>query len=220
MVMGHNPFAPTYEDLPQAIPVFPLTGVLLLPTGNLPLNIFEQRYLDMVNDALAGSRLIGMIQPSGDGDKGLRSTGCAGKITDFSESEDGRYLISLTGICRFKVQEEISATTAYRQVSPDWSDFRNDLKGDDGFDLDRPKLKEMLKSYFDMQDMDCEWEQIEKAPEKKLITCLSMICPFEPHEKQALLEAENSQARSDLFMKLLDFAVKSSSAPGNTDTHH
>lgn len=222
--MSKNPYAPEYEDLPPDIPVFPLTGVLLLPGGNLPLNIFEKRYLDMVDSALLSNRLIGIIQPKEPNYDGtvnnpeLSKTGCAGKITDFSETADGRYLISLTGICRFQIAEELKTTTPYRQIKADWSNFKEDINAIGCIDLDREKLVGLLEQYFDKEGLSCDWSMIEQASDEKLITCLSMICPFEAQEKQALLEAHCCNERADLFMTMLDIAAKC--CPEKKQTQH
>lgn len=214
--MQLNPYAPLFESLPQTLPVFPLPGVLLLPSGTLPLNIFEPRYLKMVEDSLAGNRLIGMIQPRDGGGKNpdLFDIGCAGKITDFSETVDGRYLITLTGVSRFKIQNENETNQPYRTVRPDWAPFREDLKVSGCLDIDRHKLYDLLGSYFDDQGFDCEWSMIEEATDGRLITCLSMICPFEAKEKQALLEAPCCKTRSQMFMTMLEMAVHEAKATG------
>ena len=218
--MSKNPYAPDFDELPESIPVFPLTGVLLLPNGQLPLNIFERRYLDMIDAAMSSHRIIGMIQPDKPnyGEKGsnpaLANTGCAGRIVDFSETTDGRYLISLSGICRFKVEEELKATTLYRQVKPDWHPYRDDLESSGHIDLNRDRLTELLEHYFSKEEIQCDWSMIEKASDEKLITCLSMICPFDPQEKQALLEAKCCNKRSELFMTMLEM---STCANGNCD---
>ena len=220
--MSKNPFAPDFDALPDSIPVFPLTGVLLLPNGNLPLNIFEQRYLDMIDSALTTNRYIGIIQPKEPNYDGaivkpvLSQTGCVGKIVDFSETEDGRYLIALSGICRFKVIEELETTTLYRQIKPDWAAYQDDLKSHGCLDLDRARLTGLLQSYFHQEGLHCDWDMIEDASDEKLITCLSMICPFEPQEKQALLEASCCHARANLFMTMLDMAVQSSGTDAQT----
>ncbi len=196
--------------LPGRLPVFPLSGVLLLPRGNLPLNIFEPRYLAMVDDALKTDRLIGMIQPRDSDEKGavsLFDTGCAGRITSFAEQDDGRYLITLTGICRFRISCEIEPVSGYRRIEPDWSAFRDDFKPLDSLDLDRPLLKKMLGDYFDLQGLSCDWDAVDGTPDERLITCLSMICPFEPGEKQALLEAVCGRERAIKFMTMLKMAL-------------
>lgn len=206
--MEQNPYAPSFDSLPETLPVFPLPGVLLLPTGNLPLNIFEKRYLKMVEDALGGNRLIGMIQPKGDDGVLLYEVGCAGKITEFRETGDGRYQITLTGISRFKIADELKAQTPYRQVRPDWQTYKNDLEPSPCLDLDRAKLNALLQSYFSAQEMKCDWQAVEKAPDARLVTCLAMVCPFEPKEKQALLEAPCCKTRAEAFMTMLEMAVK------------
>jgi len=205
--MDQNPFAPAFASLPKDLPVFPLEGVLLLPTGNLPLNIFEKRYLSMVEDAIGSHSMIGMIQPKDD-NVNLYDVGCAGKITEFRETGDGRYLITLNGICRFRVAEELSTSTLYRQVRADWSPYAKDLTVPACLDVDRDKLNKLLQTYFSAQEMHCDWETVKKTPDSRLITCLSMVCPFEPKEKQALLEASCSKARAEMFMTMLEMAVK------------
>jgi uncharacterized protein len=204
--MDKNPYAPEFGALPPVIPVFPLEGVLLLPTGNLPLNIFEKRYLKMVEDSLASHRLIGMIQPKSGNE--LYEVGCAGKITEFRETGDGRYLITLTGICRFHIDEELKVNTPYRQIKAGWKKFKEDLEPQSELGIDRDKLNTLLQSYFSAQEMNCDWEAVQKAPDGKLITCLSMVCPFEPKEKQALLEASGCKSRGETFMTMLEMAVK------------
>jgi Lon protease-like protein len=199
------PYRP--DDLPDMIPVFPLEGVLLLPRGNLPLNIFEPRYLAMVEDALKSDRIIGMIQPLNG--EALYRVGCAGRITSFSETNDNRYLITLTGLSRFRVRDELPQQHGYRRVQADWMDFAGDLKpGSACIDLDRARLHKLLSSYFDQQGLSCQWDAIDNAPDDRLITCLSMICPLEPSEKQALLEAPCCRTRADMFMAMLELAVR------------
>lgn len=209
--MSKNPFAPPLENLPATLAIFPLTGVLLLPRGHLPLNIFEPRYLRMVSDAMAGSRMIGMVQPrmpgGGPEKPAVYDIGCAGKITDFTETEDGRFLITLTGICRFRIERELDVATPYRQITPDWSAFAHDVGACPGLDIDREKLKGLLKSYFTAQGLSCDWEKVDDAPDDRLMTCLSMVCPFEAKEKQALLEAPCGRTRAEMFMAMLQIAV-------------
>lgn len=206
-----NPFAPEFEDLPHIVPVFPLTGVLLLPGGRLPLNIFERRYLDMVDMALAGDRMIGIIQPrkaASDHEKPeLSAVGCVGKIIEFAETEDGRYIIALSGISRFQCGEELEVTTSFRQIKPDWDGYEKDVQSSGCLDIDRERLHQLLDKYFDQQGMECDWAQIEQAGDARLITCLSMICPFDAQEKQGLLEAPSCAARAKQFMTMLEIAV-------------
>ncbi|HEY8189402.1 MAG TPA: LON peptidase substrate-binding domain-containing protein [Micavibrio sp.] len=196
--------------LPDEIPVFPLSGVLLLPRGSLPLNIFEPRYLAMVDDALKTNRLIGMIQPRAGDD--LFQTGCAGKISSFTETDDNRYLITLKGISRFRIAGELPPVKGgYRRALADWSDFRKDIDPAGELNIDRGKLTDLLRSYFDMEGMNCDWDAIENASDDRLITCLSMVCPLNAGEKQALLEAPCCKTRADLFIALLEMATRDSS---------
>ncbi|MEM7679613.1 MAG: LON peptidase substrate-binding domain-containing protein [Pseudomonadota bacterium] len=210
--MTKNPYAPDFDDLPDVLPIFPLEGVLLLPGGNLPLNIFEPRYLAMVETAMASHRMIGMVQPKTEepkhsGKSAIYDVGCAGKITEFAETEDGRYLISLTGISRFHVEQELSVVTNFRQINADWTSYKDDVVKADCLDMDREKLKNLLADYFSKNDMDCDWQAIEQADDSRLITCLSMACPLSPSEKQALLEAKDCGNRADLFMTMLQMAI-------------
>ncbi len=222
--MGKNPFAPEFDHLPEAIPVFPLTGVLLLPHGTLPLNIFEPRYVQMVDDALATkNKLIGMVQPKPDTQSEcpeIYQMGCAGRITDYSETSDGRYLINLTGISRFEITDELSATTLYRQVKPNWRPFEDDISASDCLGLNRPKLKELLKSYFQQEGLSCDWDMVDQAGDEKLITCLAMVCPFEPREKQALLEAGTCKGRAELFMTMLEMALQNRLPEDGAGSYH
>lgn len=199
-------------ELPAAIPVFPLSGVLLLPGGPLPLNIFEKRYLAMVDDALRGSRLIAMVQPQEEEGGTLFSTGCAGRISAFEETGDGRYLITLTGVCRFRIAQELPPQNGYRRIVPDWTPYEKDLRPESCIDLDRERLKTLLGDYFSMNHLSCDWDAIDGADDYRLITCLSMICPLEAKEKQALLEAECCRARAALFITMLEMAVRKGSS--------
>lgn len=196
-----------FEKLPDTIPVFPLTGVLLLPHGQLPLNIFEPRYIAMVDDAMAGSRMIGMVQPKTYGGQALYDIGCAGRIINFSEAEGGRYLITLGGICRFRIARELETQKPYRSIAPDWSGYKADMeKQIEKVAVDRARLNNLLQSYFRKQEMSCDWEKVDIAPDADLLTALAMICPLGPSEKQALLEAENINTRTELFMTLIQMA--------------
>jgi hypothetical protein len=203
MPVGYTKIA----DLPAVIPVFPLDGALLLPHGNLPLNIFEPRYLNMVDDALAGERIIGMVQTVTGGSRerpALAGVGCAGRITSFSETGDGRYLITLTGLARFRIERELLTPTPYRQVTPDFTSFEEDLappKEDDGFD--RMPFLSALKSYLDHRGMEIDWDTAREAPCEALVNSLAMALPFESLEKQALLEAPSVSERRAALMTLL-----------------
>ena len=210
--MPQNPFDPSFDDLPESLPVFPLNGVLLLPRAELPLNIFEPRYLAMVDEALAGDRLIGMIMPREDvtgirmGDSPVYPLGCAGRITSFSETEDGRYLISLSGLIRFDVKEELPIKSGFRRMKADFGPYRADLEQpeiEEDF-FDRKRLLRHLQHYFDAKGITADWEAIEDAPAERLITSLSMACPFDTPEKQALLEAPDQGARAETLIRLLE----------------
>jgi len=210
-------FDPGFDDLPGQLPIFPLTGVLLLPRGELPLNIFEPRYLNMTLDAIAGDRLIGMIQPtepeSEDANPPVYSTGCAGRIVSFQETEDSRLLITLKGLCRFNVKEELPLVDGYRPVVADWSNFRADMESTEEAVIDRERLLGLLKTYFKIQGIEADWNAIETTSEERLVTCLSMICPFEGPEKQALLEAPTLTDRGKVLITLVEMAVHPG-APG------
>ncbi len=197
-------------DLPEALPVFPLSGALLFPRWSLPLNIFEPRYLNMIDDALAGHRIIGMVQAVGD-DKltpDLAAVGCAGRVTSYSETDDGHYLVSLTGVCRFGTCDELSVSTPYRQVRADWTPFGADLLPPTGDGLpDRGALTSALKRYTQVNQMDVNWQAVKTAPLETLINALCAGCPFETMEKQALLEAPTVEDRAQTLIALLDMDV-------------
>ena len=209
--MDPRPFHPRLEDLPRILPVFPLAGVLLLPEGRLPLNVFEPRYLAMVEDALGWGRLIGMIQPSATVEDGqeppLYDTGCAGRISSFSETEDGRIVMTLVGVCRFHVTSEVESVRGYRRVAADWEMFRTDLDEMTEVHLDRPRLFAVLKPYLKLHNMDLNWKAIEGADDRNLTVSLPMVCPFEPSEKQALLECADSASRANTLITLMEMSV-------------
>jgi len=196
-------------DLPQVIPIFPLDGAVLLPGGELPLQIFEPRYLNMVDDAMAGDRIIGMVQTRPGGDRArpnLASVGCAGRITAYAETADGRYLITLTGICRFRTGDELAVRTPYRQIRAEFEPFAADLSSieDATPKLDRNRFARALKRYLNRRDLDIDWETASGAPVESLVTSLAMGLPFEPAEKQALLEAAGLPERFDALTALLE----------------
>lgn len=204
----------TLADLPETIPVFPLPGALMLPRARLPLNIFEPRYLAMLDDALKSEhRLIGMIQPleaRGDGPPTLRRIGCAGRVTSFSETEDGRYLIALSGLCRFRVIREVEGFTPYRRVNADWNDFALDLADSDSDPrFDRKGFLDLLRRYFEAAKLSSDWDSLEEAEEEMLVNSLSMLCPFAVEEKQALLEAPRLAERRETLCALMEFAIAS-----------
>jgi hypothetical protein len=201
----------TTVRLGPTIPIFPLTGALLLPRGLLPLNIFEPRYLAMVDDALGSDRLIGMVQPvegrASERVPPVYETGCAGRISSFEETDDGRYLITLTGICRFRVGEELPTLRGYRRVKADWDPFRGDPNDCACGDFDRPRLLDRLAVFFERQGITANWDAIKEASDERLVTSLAMVCPFEPSEKQALLEAPTLTDRAKLITTLVEMAV-------------
>ncbi|MBV9572401.1 MAG: LON peptidase substrate-binding domain-containing protein [Alphaproteobacteria bacterium] len=200
----------TLDDLPPVVPIFPLSGALLLPRGGLPLNVFEPRYLAMVDDALSGHRLIGMIQPTEPEEQTLKPAlsrvGCLGRITSFKESEDARYQITLTGVCRFRMTQELAADTPYRQVGCDYSTFAGDLVSSDESDLPRERLVAALKNYLARRDLKADWQSVMQAPPEHLVNALAMLCPFEPAEKQALLEAPGWNERVATLVALLEMS--------------
>ena len=194
------------SDLPDTLAVFPLPGVLLFPHWPLPLNIFEPRYLNMVDDAMSGNRLIGMIQSVG-GDRqapDLADVGCVGRITSYSETEDGRYLITLSGVARFRVAEELGVRTPYRQVRADWAPYAGDFR-EAPHDLPggRTALVQALHAYAEAKDMSVDWDAVEKADAEGLVNALCAGCPFSVMEKQALLEAPTLEDRASRLAALL-----------------
>lgn len=203
----------TASDLPETIPVFPLPGALLLPRARLPLHIFEPRYLAMIEDCLkTKTRLIGMIQvretPSGE--KRLQAIGCAGRLTGFSETDDGRYMISLSGISRFRIKEEVQGFTPYRRFTVDWSSFVRDLTREEERDpeFDRADFLEELRRYLAAMNLSTDWDGLQDAEAELLINSLSMLCPFAPEDKQALLEAPTLTNRRETLSALIQFALR------------
>src|SRR5579883_991142 len=195
--MSRAAFALSSEDLPKVLPIFPLSGVLLLPRGTLRLNICEPRYLAMIDDALGRLRLIGMIQPTEPlpppdqevSPPVIYGTGCAGRISSFSETDDGRYLIQLTGVARFRVAEELESVSGYRRVQPDWIPYQSDLDpSPDDATVDRDQLMDTMRQYFLAQGIKADWKLIKDTPNERLVTSIAMSCEFEANEKQALLE--------------------------------
>ncbi|MEO1638471.1 MAG: LON peptidase substrate-binding domain-containing protein [Pseudomonadota bacterium] len=199
-------------DLPDAIPIFPLPGALLLPRARLPLHLFEPRYLAMLDDVLkTQDRLIGMVQPyevPGKANR-LHTIGCAGRVTAFSETEDGRYMITLSGMSRFRIMEEIEGFTPYRRCKMNWQGFERDLGGvekDEGFD--RPRFMDALGKYLVEEGLSTDWESLGEAEDELLINSLSMLCPFAPEDKQALLEAPSLSTRRETLTTLIEFALR------------
>jgi len=206
-------FHPRAAELPEVFPVFPLAGALLLPRGKLPLNIFEPRYLAMVEDALAAGRMFAMIQPdpstpAGPNGPGLFHVGCLGRLSSFAETDDGRYLITLTGLCRFRVREEVISGRGYRRVRGDFSPYIADLDlTPRPATLDRTVLLAALQAYFTHRGIDANWEAIRSLPEAALALTLAMVCPLDPAEKQALLEAPDDAERDKTLLALLQMAA-------------
>ncbi|MBN9889577.1 LON peptidase substrate-binding domain-containing protein [Salipiger abyssi] len=201
-------------DLPGTIPIFPLPGALLLPRARLPLHIFEPRYLAMLDDALKSeTRLIGMIQPDSmaerDGGTGLHRIGCAGRVTQFSETEDGRYMITLTGLSRFRVLTEVEGFTPYRRCEVSWEGFERDQSGteSDGC-FDRAGFLKLLDRYFDARGLSADWDTLKEAEDELLINSLSMLLEFEVEDKQALLEAPSLQTRRETLVTLIEYALR------------
>jgi Lon protease-like protein len=209
--------------LPTTLPIFPLPGVLLLPHGRLPLRIFEPRYLAMTRDALAGERLIGMVQPNdpavSDANPPVYPIGCAGRITSFTETDDGLFLITLTGISRFRIREELPLLEGYRRVVPEWADFARDLEADENAGFDRDRLIRGLKGFFQHHQISADWDAIASTPVDRLVTSIAMMCPFEPSEKQALLEASDLDDRARLLTAIVEMAVLNRSGDGGAARH-
>jgi Lon protease-like protein len=203
-------------DLPDTIPVFPLPGALLLPRARLPLHIFEPRYLAMLDDTMKTShRLIGMIQPreGPSGEKKLHAIGCAGRLTAFSETEDGRYMITLSGVSRFRVVREVEGFSPYRRCEVSWSGFERDLGGtEEDKDFNRKDFLGLLARYFQAQGLATDWDSLKEAEDELLINSLSMLCPFPPEDKQALLEAPSLTTRRETLVTLIEFELR-----GGTD---
>lgn len=215
----------TPQDLPRLIAVFPLPGVLLLPRAQLPLNVFEPRYVAMVNDAMSGERVIGMIQPDfavapeqvddPDARPPLQKVGCAGRITSFAETGDGRILITLTGIARFEILRELEIKTPYRRCEIDCTRFAGDLEPGRGEgEVDRTRLLETLRAYLQAKELQADWESLEQASSEALVNGLSMIAPCGPQEKQALLEAPDLKSRNKALITLTEMALADGDRPG------
>ncbi len=196
------------ESLPTRFPIFPLRGCLLLPNGNLPLNIFEPRYLAMVRDAMQTDQVIGMVQPRSEEDGGgappVFQVGCAGRISNFEETQDGRYLITLTGVCRFDIAQELEVTTPYRQVVASFVRWRGDLQPEPPPDRLKDDLVRALEVYFRRHNIEADWQALRAAPLAALVTSLAMICPFAAEEKQALLEAPAMTDQAELLVALME----------------
>ena len=196
------------EEIPSKISIFPLNGALLLPRSQLPLNIFEPRYLEMIDNSISSDRLIGMIQTQESNENQLYSIGCLGKITSFTELSDSRFIITLNGICRYKVTQELDTLTPYRQVKVSYEDFENDLTP--GFNQDkanRDKLLDVLKKYLKKNNLQIDWDAIKDSPTETLVNSLCSLSPYSAEEKQALLEAEDIQKRNELLIAMTEMAL-------------
>lgn len=209
------------DHLPAVLPVFPLYGCILLPRSSLPLNIFEPRYLAMVEDVLAGDRVIGIVQPQSgpeseaeespvDKTAPLRQTGCVGRLTSFTETDDGRVLITLTGIARFDIVREEMSQRPYRLFHVDYAPYEKDfVRGHGQDEVDWPRLLRVLKEYLTARELSADWPSIERSPAEMLVNTLAMISPYGPEEKQALLEAPDLKCRSEVLMALAQMELAS-----------
>jgi uncharacterized protein len=212
-------FHPRPHDLPTEFPVFPLAGALLLPRGRLPLNIFERRYLAMVEDSLGVGRMLGMIQPDphrpeSESGPGLYRVGCLGRLSSFSETDDGRYLVTLTGLIRFAVAAELVMGRGYRRVRGDFSPYLADLETTPGpIGVEREALLTALQGYFARRNFEANWDAVRRMQDDALVTTLSMICPFEPAENQALLEAATDADRAAILLALLQMGAAETDPP-------
>jgi uncharacterized protein len=199
------------EEFPAVVPIFPLNGAVLMPRAILPLNIFEPRYLAMTRDAIAGHKFVGMVQPKAEGrTPPVYETGCLGRINEWQETEDGRILMTLVGVTRFRVVEELPVTTLYRQVRIDCGVFTPDLvEANDLPPATRKQLFDHLRQFLDARGLAADWSAVKSASDETLVSALTMLCPFSAAEKQALLEAENLPQRTDILSSLLTFSTKS-----------
>ncbi len=203
------------QDLPDSVAIFPLSGALLLPSGQMPLNIFEPRYLEMIDEAMRTNRIIAMIQPSLDGkENGLCTMGCLGRIVSFTETGDGRYHVALAGICRFRLIDELAVKTPWRQarILP----MLADLEAADGKDVDRDSLLKAFKAYLQANGMEADWESVTRADNAVLVNALSMMSPYGPAEKQALLEAPDLKARAETLVAITEIMLARNGDTGST----
>ena len=211
--MGMNAVYHGPEDCPAVIPLFPLSGALLLPRGQMPLNIFEPRYLAMADDAIRTHRVIGMIQPEPESGRqssapALLQVGCLGRITQFAETGDDRYILTLTGISRFRLVEELSVSTPYRQARISYGDFAVDFQARAGEEaVDRASLLKALRSFAKANELKIDWKGVNEAPNEALVNALSMMCPFGPREKQALLEAPTLKDRAEVLVAITEIEL-------------
>jgi Lon protease-like protein len=208
-------------DLPETIPVFPLPGALLLPRAEMPLNIFEPRYIAMIDAALIGARVIGMVQPEGSADSAaarpsLRAVGCAGRITAVEESGDGRYAVTLTGISRFRIRDEVASATPFRLCRVTAAPFAADFEEDDAGSVDRPAVLKTFRAYLEAHNLEADWETVGQASNEMLVNALAMMAPFAPAEKQALLEAPDLRARAETLVAITEMTLARTAHSGRT----
>lgn len=217
----------TAADLPASLPVFPLQGCILLPRSSLPLNIFEPRYLAMADDVIAGNRIVGIVQPLGAQEESpqskghpLRQTGCAGRLSAFSETEDGRLLVTLTGICRFDIAGEAKTPKPYRICDANYAPYLKDLvRGHGQNEVDWPRFLQVLKTYLEARKLSADWDSIQRSPAELLINTLSMISPYGPEEKQALLEAPDLKNRAEILMALAEMEIAAPDTGSGSSLH-
>ena len=217
--MSYSPFIATYEQLPETLPIFPLPGAIVMPGSELPLNIFEPRYLNMVSDALSTHRMIGMIQPDPDArdTSALCHTGCAGRIAQYRETSDGRIEMVLSGVCRYDLGEELPTTRGYRLIVPHWSRFSDDYTDHEGPLRDEhDRLIRMLKRYFELKGLEADWNMLERLSTVRLMNSLSMALPISEQDKQMLLETVEAAQRLRTFISLLGSGFQ---APGSITRH-
>jgi len=217
--LARSSFFPDFDRLPPTLPIFPLEGAVVMPEAELPLNIFEPRYLHMVEDALGSHRMLGMVQPlPGPSLEPLAvyRTGCAGRITAYRETDDGRILLTLTGLCRFDIAEELAGIRGYRLVVPRWTRFRGDY--DEGADeqplVDRPRFFRALGRYLKARDLDADVRALQQLPLRPLVNRLATVLPLEPVEKQALVEAVGAEARTQALLAALELSIEDVSGAG------
>jgi hypothetical protein len=214
-----------FGKLPDILPIFPLSGALLLPRGHLPLHIFEPRYRKMTEAALRGKRMIGMVQPRDadsetvDDDSRIYETGCAGRIVSFTEADGGRFLLTLRGVCRFRINEELPLQDGFRRVRPDYAPYLQDIEEPVGAALDREGLIGVVHRYVHAKGLTADWPAIKEASDDELVVALSMMCPFEPREKQALLECRDLAARAGLLTSLMEMGICDTDSPGSGLAH-
>ena len=217
--MSYSPFIATYEQLPETLPIFPLPGAIVMPGSELPLNIFEPRYLNMVSDALSTHRMIGMIQPDSNARdaSALCHTGCAGRITQYRETSDGRIEMVLSGVCRYDLGEELPTTRGYRLIVPNWSRFSDDYTDQEGqLPDEHDRLIRMLKRYFELKGLEADWNMLERLSTVRLMNSLSMALPISEQDKQMLLETVEAVQRLRTFTSLLGSGFQ---APGSITRH-